>query len=65
MLAHQDHGDFGGQASDNLIGGVYEPPLLLDLARLRHVAFHRGTQENLFIPGGGVLANEKLTIYCL
>ena len=40
VFAHQNNGDFSCQPADHLVGGVDEPPFLLDLARFGHVRFH-------------------------
>lgn len=37
MLAHQDHGEFTGESSDHLVGGVYDPPLVYNFARFVNI----------------------------
>ena len=39
MLAHQYHRDIAGQASDNFVGRIYNPPLGFQLTSLGHVGF--------------------------
>ena len=37
VLAHEDHGDVAGQAADDLVRGVNQPPFGRQFARLGHV----------------------------
>ncbi len=37
VLAHEDHGDVACQPADHLVGGIDQPPIALDFARLGHV----------------------------
>ena len=40
ILAHQDHRQIAGQAPDDFVAGIDQPPLRLDLAGPGHVGFH-------------------------
>ena len=51
MLAHQDGSDFGGEPSDDLIGGIDQMPFLLDLSGLGHIGFHRAGGSHLVVTG--------------
>ena len=37
VLAHEDHGDIAGQAADDLVRGIDQPPFGRQFARLGHV----------------------------
>ena len=43
MLSHQQSGNFGCHSADDLIFGIEEPPIALDLPRFCHKGFHQIT----------------------
>src|SRR5271170_8250566 len=51
VFSLNDHGDFGGQSAEDLVGGVDDVPIHFDLAGLWHVSAHRCPSTDKKPPG--------------